>query len=44
MLADTVLRRTYIKTGPTFGIGRAMAFELAKRGTVILVGLFTLRG
>lgn len=28
----------YIITGPTSGIGRATAFELAKHGTIILVG------
>lgn len=31
-------RKTYIITGPTSGIGRETAFELAKHGTVILVG------
>src|ERR1700719_3874068 len=31
-------QKTYIITGPTSGIGRRTAFELAKRGTVILVG------
>ena len=31
-------RKAYIVTGPTSGIGRATAFELAKHGTVILVG------
>ena len=31
-------RKAYIITGPTSGIGRATAFELAKHGTVILVG------
>jgi short-subunit dehydrogenase len=31
-------RKAYIITGPTSGIGRATAFEVAKRGTVILVG------
>ncbi|MDQ0504227.1 SDR family NAD(P)-dependent oxidoreductase [Xanthobacter agilis] len=30
--------RAYIITGPTSGIGRAAAFELANHGTVILVG------
>ena len=28
----------YIITGPTSGIGRATALELAKHGTVVLVG------
>lgn len=42
-MANTVLnnpvdRKAYIITGPTSGIGRATAFELAKHGTVILVG------
>lgn len=31
-------RKTYIVTGPTSGIGRATAVELAAHGTVILVG------
>lgn len=31
-------RRAYIVTGPTSGIGRATALELARHGTVILVG------
>lgn len=30
--------RAYIVTGPTSGIGRATAMELAKHGTVVLVG------
>jgi NAD(P)-dependent dehydrogenase (short-subunit alcohol dehydrogenase family) len=31
-------RKAYIITGPTSGIGRATAFEVAKHGTVILAG------
>jgi NAD(P)-dependent dehydrogenase (short-subunit alcohol dehydrogenase family) len=31
-------RKTYIVTGPTSGIGRATALELARHGTVVLVG------
>jgi NAD(P)-dependent dehydrogenase (short-subunit alcohol dehydrogenase family) len=35
---DTADRKAYIITGPTSGIGRATALELAKRGAVVLVG------
>jgi NAD(P)-dependent dehydrogenase (short-subunit alcohol dehydrogenase family) len=40
MLKKTVPtdRKAYIITGPTSGIGRCTAFELAKHGTVVLVG------
>ena len=31
-------RKAYIITGPTSGIGRRMALELARHGTVVLVG------
>ena len=35
---DTTQRQAYIVTGPTSGIGRRSAFELAEHGTVILAG------
>src|SRR5271168_2253714 len=31
-------RKAYVITGPTSGIGRCTALELAKHGTVVLVG------
>src|ERR1700734_3754836 len=39
-MAQTIAtdRKAYIITGPTSGIGRCTAFELAKHGTVVLVG------
>jgi NAD(P)-dependent dehydrogenase (short-subunit alcohol dehydrogenase family) len=37
-LENPSLRKTYIITGPTSGIGRNAAFELARHGTVVLVG------
>ena len=36
--SNTSGREAYIITGPTSGIGRATAFELAKHGAVVLVG------
>jgi NAD(P)-dependent dehydrogenase (short-subunit alcohol dehydrogenase family) len=36
--SEAVLGKAYIITGPTSGIGYATALELAKHGTVILVG------
>ncbi len=35
---DPTARKAYIVTGPTSGIGRAAALELAKSATIILVG------
>jgi NAD(P)-dependent dehydrogenase (short-subunit alcohol dehydrogenase family) len=35
---DPTNRKAYIITGPTSGIGRLTALELAKHGTVVLVG------
>jgi NAD(P)-dependent dehydrogenase (short-subunit alcohol dehydrogenase family) len=37
-LKNASTRKAYIITGPTSGIGRATALELAKHGTVVLVG------
>ncbi len=37
-LDDASVPKAYIITGPTSGIGRLTAFELAKHGTVVLVG------
>src|ERR1700678_111763 len=39
-MAQTIAtdRKAYIITGPTSGIGHCTAFELAKHGTVVLVG------
>src|SRR5580692_4868065 len=37
-VSDPADRQAYIITGPTSGIGRRTALELAKHGTVILVG------
>jgi NAD(P)-dependent dehydrogenase (short-subunit alcohol dehydrogenase family) len=38
VLENPLDRKAYIITGPTSGIGRHTAFELAKHGTVVLVG------
>jgi NAD(P)-dependent dehydrogenase (short-subunit alcohol dehydrogenase family) len=38
MQTSTKEKNAYIVTGPTSGIGRAAALELAKYGTVVLVG------
>lgn len=38
MLATASTENAYIVTGPTSGIGRRSALELAKHGTVVLVG------
>lgn len=37
-LTSTPGRRAYIITGPTSGIGRTTALEIARHGTVVLVG------
>ena len=38
VLEDPADRKAYIITGPTSGIGRRTAFELAKHGTLVLLG------
>jgi short-subunit dehydrogenase len=38
VLANPLDRNAYIITGPTSGIGRRAALELAKHATVVLVG------
>ena len=38
VVEDRQHRKAYIITGPTPGIGRATAFEVAQRGIVVLVG------
>lgn len=38
IFSNSAKDNAYIITGPTSGIGRATAFELAKYGTIILVG------
>jgi NAD(P)-dependent dehydrogenase (short-subunit alcohol dehydrogenase family) len=38
VLANNSDRKAYIVTGPTSGIGRATAMEMARHGTVVLVG------
>ena len=35
---DSISRKAYIITGPTSGIGRRTAFEVARHGMVVLVG------
>ena len=37
-MPNTTDRKAYIVTGPTSGIGRATALELARHGAVVLVG------
>ena len=37
-MSQTSRRKAYVITGPTSGIGRLTAFEIAKHGVVILVG------
>ena len=36
--SDPSGNKAYVVTGPTSGIGRRTALELAKHGTVVLVG------
>jgi NAD(P)-dependent dehydrogenase (short-subunit alcohol dehydrogenase family) len=38
LIDHPVERKAYIITGPTSGIGRCAAFQLAKQGTLVLVG------
>jgi NAD(P)-dependent dehydrogenase (short-subunit alcohol dehydrogenase family) len=38
LISNSSQREAFVITGPTSGIGRLTAFELAKHGTVVLVG------
>jgi NAD(P)-dependent dehydrogenase (short-subunit alcohol dehydrogenase family) len=38
MSTSATAPRAYIVTGPTSGIGRATVLELARHGTIVLVG------
>jgi short-subunit dehydrogenase len=38
MTNDVLDQKAYVITGPTSGIGRATALNVAKHGTVVLVG------
>jgi NAD(P)-dependent dehydrogenase (short-subunit alcohol dehydrogenase family) len=38
LISDAFKRKAYVITGPTSGIGLAAALEVAKHGTVVLVG------
>ena len=38
MTSSSLTRNAYIITGPTSGIGRAIALKIARHGTVVLVG------